>query len=566
MRKVILLISAALLFISGCLETELEIFLNTDGSGKMIMDTELSPMVAMQYSMFSEEATDSNAMVRQMLQNQMFRDNDTLVWEAIDSGTTSEGGLFFNATAYFNDMVDIYGCGHDMPFGGMVNLEITRTDDGKMILTEVDYIMEQEDANDVEKKKTELTDEQLEFKLKQLKMYLQQSKMMMGQYMGDFSYKMTIHLPGVIEDVNVFTVVDDYTVMFEIQGSKIMQEYDKLLADEAKLREMVKSNIEEMPMMEPDEKYMRKVMLGTDDPMRVVIVPYDSMNVDYTKDIETAKENFKQIVEKFGIEYIEPVEVQIDPNDVPEIVNTEVIGAQLVHKSAVKDNEPGLRNRWTSDYEKPRYEMYMFVDFSCPVTEIENIQINSVLDNKGKELVKKDSYAYPEYFSADKTRAKFDVSLEPPSEEANSIKNIKGVITCISSSKLEKADLGFIELKQDAASTDGDVKITYMYKYEDFDPNEECGRAGVAHFEIANHGYKINNINLLDVNGVELKAYIPCGDKISSFGNKTEIPMEFGELIPEKAKIQAERTRHFADFELPFVVKNVTLLGKAIEE
>jgi len=71
------------------------------------------------------------------------------------------------------------------------------------------------------------------------------------------------------------------------------------------------------------EKSMRKVVIGTDDLMRVVVVPDASMNVDYMKDIETAKANFKNMVEKLGIEYIEPIEVQIDPNDIPEIIPVE---------------------------------------------------------------------------------------------------------------------------------------------------------------------------------------------------------------------------------------------------
>jgi hypothetical protein len=567
MRKVILLISAALFFISGCIETEQEIFLNADGSGKAIMDIECSPMMAMQYSMYNEESADSNAMVKEMV-GQMLENDDILAWDGVDSGPTSEGGLFIKATAYFEDMSDISSGGSEIPFGGVGAFEIKRTDDGKMVLAEVYYAFEDEDANEDDKKKAELTDKQIEFKLKQLKAQLQQSKMMMGQYMGDFRYKVTIHLPGVIEDANVFTVVDENTVMFEIEGKKIMEEFDKLLGDEANLREMVKSGDGDMGMMDGDERYMRKLMLGTDEPMRVVIVPDASMNVDYTKDIETAKANFKEMVEKFGIEYVEPIEVQIDPNDVPEVVHTEVIGAALIHKSAIKDNEPGLRARQIYDYDKPRYQMHLFVDFSCPVSEIKRIEITSVVDDTGKQLVlvKEHGYSYHDYFSADKTRVKFTVRLEPPAEAARSIKSVQGVITCVSSSKIEKAQLGFIELKNEAVSTNGDVKITHIYKDDGFDPEEACSRAGQAYFEIANHGYKIHDIKLLDENGVKLKAYPPCGQGMASFGNKTQLTMEFGEVIPEVAKIEVERTRHFAEYELHFQVENISLFGKAMEE
>jgi len=565
MRKVILLISAALFFISGCIETEQEIFLNTDGSGKVIMDIKYSPIIATQYSMYGVEAADSNAMIKEMV-GQMLENDGILAWEGVDSGPTSEGGLFIKATAYFEDMSDISSGGSEMPFGGVGAFEIERTDDGKMVLAGVDYAFEDGDANEDDKKKAELTDKQVEFKLKQLKAQLQQSKMMMGQYMGDFRYKIKIHLPGVIEDANVFTVVDENTVMFEMEGKKIMEEFDKLLGDEAKLREMVKSADGDMGMMGGDERYMRKLMLGTDEPMRVVIVPDASMNVDYTKDIETAKANFKEMVEKFGIEYVEPIEVQIDPNDVPEVVHAEAIGAELIHKSAIKANEPGLRAREIYDYDKPRYQMNLFVDFSCPVSEIKRIKITSVVDDKGKQLVKGGGHSYPDYFSADKTRVKFTVRLEPPGEAARSIKSVQGVITCVSSSKIEKADLGFIELKGDAVSTNGDVKITHIYKDDGFDPEEACSRAGQVYFEIANHGYKIHDIKLLDENGVKLKAYTPCGERMPSFGNKTRSTMEFGEVIPEVAKIEVERTRHFAEYELPFEVENISLLGKAMEE
>jgi len=567
MRKVNLLISALLFFISGCIETEQEIFLNADGSGKAIMDIKYSPTMVMQYSMYGVEAADSNAMVKEMV-GQMLENDDILAWEGVDSGPTSEGGLFFKATAYFEHISDISSGRSEMHFGGVAAFEIKRTDDGKMVLAEVNYAFEHEDANEDDKKKAELTDKQIEFKLKQLKAQLQQSKMMMGQYMGDFHYKITIHLPGVIEDANVFTVVDENTVMFEMEGKKIMEEFDKLLGDEAKLREMVKSGDGDMGMMGGDERYMRKLMVGTDDPMRVVIVPDASMNVDYTKDIKTAKANFKQMVKKFGIEYVEPIEVQIDPNDVPKVVHAEAIGVELMHKSAIKANEPGLRARGIYDYDKPRYQMHLFVDFSCPVSEIKNIKIASVVDDKGKQLVpvKENAYSYPDYFSADKTRVKFNVRLDVPSEAARSIKSVQGVITCVSTSKLEKADLGFIELKNDAVSTDSDTKIIYIHKDESFNPEEECSVAGQVHFEIANHGYKIHDIKLLDENGVELKAYTPCGESMESFGNKTQLTMEFYEVMPEVAKIEVERTRHFAEYELHFEVENISLLGKAMQE
>ncbi|MHC4483080.1 MAG: hypothetical protein ACYSW4_05990, partial [Planctomycetota bacterium] len=210
MRKVILLISAALLLFSGCIETEQEIFLNTDGSGKAIMEIEYSPMMAMQYSMLSAEAADSNAMIKETV-GQMLQHDGILAWEGVDSGPTSEGGLFFKATAYFKDMRDVSSSGSEMHFGGMGAFEIEQTDDGKMVLAAVDYAFADEDVNEGEQKKIELTNEQVEFKLKQLKAQLQQSKMMMGQYLGDFSYRVEIHLPGVIEDANVFTVVDEHT-------------------------------------------------------------------------------------------------------------------------------------------------------------------------------------------------------------------------------------------------------------------------------------------------------------------------------------------------------------------
>lgn len=270
------------------------------------------------------------------------------------------------------------------------------------------------------------------------------------------------------------------------------------------------------------------------------------------------------MIEKLGIEYVEPIEVQIDPNDVPEVVHAEVIGVELIYKSAIKDNEPGIKGRRRYDYLNLGYKIHLFVDFSSPVSGIESIEIESVVDDKGKELVKENSYSHPDYFSTDKTRVKFDVGLKLPSEGARSIKSVQGVIACVLLSKIEKAELGFIKLKDNAVSMDGDVKITYMHmlRNEGFIPEEEVSEEGQIHFEIANHGYKIHDIKLLDENGVELKAYMSCGVPMRSFGNKTQVTMEFGGVIPEVAQIAVERTKHFAQYELPFVIENISLLGK----
>ena len=565
MRKVILLISATLFFISGCYETDQEIFLNTDGSGKAIVDMKYSPMMTSQFSMYSREVGDSNDMIREMVGEMLTQDN-ILAWEGLESGTTSEGGLFLKTTSYFENIGDLWGGGNGMFSSGMTNLEIRRTDDGKIVLTEHDYNFEGTDEVKEDTEKPELTDQQVEFKLKQLEMQLQQSKMMMGQYMGDFNYRIKIHLPGIIESASAFTIVDENTVMFEMEGTKIMEEFDKLLGDEAKLLEMVNGGDESMSMMGGDEKSMRRMMLGTDEPMKVVILPDDSLNVDYTKDIETAKANFPEMVEALGIEYVTPIEVQIDPNNVPEVIHAEVIGVTLIYKSATKENEPGFRGRQSYGNREPGYDMQLFVDFSCPVSEIKNIMVESVVDDQGMELVGDDNYSYPEYFSSDKRRVKFDVKLELPSEGASSIKSVQGVITCVSSSKLEKAELGIIELKDNAVTQDGDVKVVYMNRYENYDSEGEYIDAGQVHFEIANHGYKIHDIKLLDEYGLKLNAYPPCNGRIESFGNKTQLTMEFGEAIPEVAVIVVERTKHFAEYELPFELENINLLGKSMEE
>lgn len=570
MRKIILLISVTLLFISGCIETDQEVFLNMDGSGMVIMDTTYSPMFAMQYSMFGDPTTDSSEMVKKNVE-QILSNNEILAWAGVESGPTSEGGFFFKGTAYFEDMDDISESGNAMFLDVLGSFELKQAADGTMVLEEEDYGFGEEYEDQDNTEKIELTDKQLEFKQKQLKMQLEQTKIMMGQYMGNFNYKMTIHLPGVIEEAKVFTVIDENTVMFKMEGKKIMEEFDKLLADESKLLEMVNVS-EEMFMMGMmgmggEDKFMRRIMLGTEEQMRVVIVPNTSMNVDYTNDIETAKSNFEEMVKKFGIEYVEPVEVQIDPNEVPEVVHVEVIGVELMYKSAIKENEPGLRNVQIYDYQEPGYKLHLFVDFSYPVSEIENIVIKSVVDDKGKELAEGSVYnSDADYFSADKRRVQFNIRLDLPSEGANSIKTLQGVIKCVSSSKLEKAELGFIELKEGAVSSEGDVKITYMYKDAGFDPENEDGEAGQIHFEIANHGYSIHDLELLDENGIRLKAYQPCGGGINSFDNKTRVIMEFGESIPDIAKIEVERTKHFAEYELPFEIENISLLGKAIKE
>ena len=43
-------------------------------------------------------------------------------------------------------------------------------------------------------------------------------------------------------------------------------------------------------------------------------------------------------------------------------------------------------------------------------------------------------------------------------------------------------------------------------------------------------------------------------------------PLDQGQAMPEVAKIEVERTRHFAEYEVPFEIRSISLLGRAIEE
>lgn len=546
--------------LSGCMESEQEIFLNADGSGKSVMSIKYSAFAAAQFSSYGRNSGE-NDYIKQQIQR-MVDDEDVLAWKDISYGNTEDGGFFLKATAYFKNLEDIPNLASDGGPMGTENWILEKIEDGKLVLKEKvpgDTVVRNNNSDPNNKPK--LTDEQLDFKVKQLKSQLAQTQPMMQMYLKDFKYKLTIHLPGDIEEANGITKINDNKVMMELSGDKMIKSFDQFIADANNLREMAKGPEDVMSGFGESE-FMRKALLGIENPVSVKFMPVPEMSIDYSGEIKIAKDNFKSMTEKLGLEYVEPVVVEIDPNDVPVITNVEVIGAELMRKIAKKENDSRQKGYYGN--QKPEYKMFFCADLSCPVSDVKNVELISVKDDTGKELLtQQNNYSYVEYFSSDKTRASFQADMNVPSENAKSIASVEGELICVAMSHLETKELGVVELKDGYCSDNNAVKVESISKTEVQYVTEDSSYGRVT---LSTHtpGYKILTIKLLDEQGREIKAYEPCGVESNFDMNSGRITLEFEEPIPSVVQVEVEMTRHFAEYTLPFKIGNIDFMGKPL--
>ena len=557
MKKAIFSLTIIMLFVlGGCIDTEQEIFLNTDGSGKAILNVKISPSMMAEISTSDVDANDfAKKKVEEILSNK-----GSLVWENIKYEITDNGWAVIKAVVYFKDMDDFYKDASEILMTELSGFKLMKTEDGKLVLQEElpysDNLNHKEGMGKDPKEKRKLTDEQVESRLEQLKAEFKQTKMIMQQDSKDYRDKVTFHLPGEIEEVGVFEKLNMNTVVFELKGKDILANFNKLFEDDAKLREMIKSGNKLYGSIDPyDESFMREMKLGTKLPMKATVVPDSRLNIDYSEDIKLAKKNYNDMIRDLGIGDTEPVVAENDSNDIPEIINVETVGAKLIHKAVGKDNDTKPRHGYTI-YETPRYEVYILVDFSCPVSGVEQIKVKSVVDDKGKELASENSYSNIEYLSSDKTRIKITARLEEPSERANSILSLSGsLMVSMSPSQLETEDIGVIELKEGGVSQDGSVEIIEYQKNE-----------RLVSFEIKKQQFrKIKGIKLVDSNGLELDTRLfMIGEDAD--GNLAEITLKFSKPMPKTAEIQIKHMKNSTEQVLLFSLEKISLLGVPLQE
>ncbi|HUF60462.1 MAG TPA: hypothetical protein VMN36_00175 [Verrucomicrobiales bacterium] len=292
--------TAAVLSVTGCVETEETWTLNPDGSGKVSYHMKMiNAASALGDSLQGlGEALDPKEIAKTQAK-QLIENSDGIdAWSDVHYEVGDDGKLHFRGTAYFSDLSKVkIG---DTELSGVTQL--SQTKDGNLKLAfafpEKEDPVEDEDAAE-----PDLSDAEIRQQVADLKGQWIFAKGIMTAVLNEMKSKSNLKLPGEIVSFQTFQKKSDREVTLEITGANIIQAMDKMMSNDEVLIESLRKGINPLDNAEggipfEPEQFMDEILGGEELP-EVVFKPGEPL-FDFAKEIEEARKNpgpaFKELI------------------------------------------------------------------------------------------------------------------------------------------------------------------------------------------------------------------------------------------------------------------------------
>lgn len=388
----------ALLFLAltltGCFESDQDIILNPDGSGKLTLVAVFDPSAV---TLGGGGGNAAQTAVKKLLEKSQGID----VWKDVTFTNTADGRVSFKGTAYFKDLsqVKIQNFGTDF----------TLTRDGKVVT----ITMQEENKKPAEgqaAKPQQMTEEQINDAVQQAKAEWQRSKPMLGAMLGGLKKSATLHFRGTLVEVNNFEKVSENAIKVSFDGARIIEILDQMMNDDAALRKQAMEGSLKAGGGPPemDESFNEK-FFGQPGPVKAKIQLDSKASFDYKKEVAAAQKMYPKLQETLGI--------------VPKLP----AGATI--KDGVQFALGEIRDQRTTGefFGGLSVELVMSGNLMPAIRGLRQISIATAVDDTGKNLLKEGEEAKPDPSREEETGTlKQKVELVNPLRSASTIKELSG--------------------------------------------------------------------------------------------------------------------------------------------
>ena len=513
MRKLIgiLLIIGVAVFVSGCIQTKQDFTLNSDGSGKVVVET-----ILIMIPMDEEAMKDA---VRKVLEES----SGVVAWKDVAFKRTDDGNVSFKGTAYFRDISKLKLELVDMkikPF-------FTKAVRGNIVLE----LRAEEEDNDKKEEKAmvaELSEKEIAEKIEMERMRWESMKLMMGTVVP-MKIEISFHLPGTLKEVT--NLKRDKTGVLRITHADLLEIMDELIADDALLREMIITGGDDFM-----KDFMAGKLSGAKVQIRATVTGDLKPLFNYNVEVAAARKNYPKLLKELGLVAAIPVEpikgrgfkslrigeVQRTPDSlslslVGELAGTvmDVTGGKL--EKAIADNGDNLLLESEQDREIMGHRMDIKYD------------------------KKKDT-----------TTVVFKVNLSPPRGNVKSLNEVSGTLEYVGSAEgSREVDLGIEDFKTGAKGKKFEAVISVEESVKDRQNLELRLKLSID---------RVKSVIFYDADGVELDVSgrgFRYDGRITTFYYEGKFPQK-GRIVVVEVFDKLEK------FKIPFKIGNVSL-PRAIE-
>jgi hypothetical protein len=198
-------------------------------------------------------------------------------------------------------------------------------------------------------------------------------------------------------------------------------------------------------------------------------------------------------------------------------------------------------------------------EFPGTVLNMKEGRLEKALSDTGDDLLPSDEWQRKVNFprlSNDKTIVTFDVHLRLPGDKVKGLKEVSGVLEYIVGDKIKEVDLGIAEYKAETKGKEFGAKITKLAESSWQKGHDEL------EIELAVEPGVVDSIVFEDEKGGKLDTQ--AGGTMSTDRTSTFTFLLKGNF-PAKGRIVVKAYADLKTFEIPFVVKDIDLLGRPLK-
>ncbi|MCK4292934.1 MAG: hypothetical protein KAY65_07040 [Planctomycetes bacterium] len=533
------LLVVGLMFFAGCVEEKSEYTLNPDGSGKVVYDVIFVPT---QLNL-SDNETSPQYRIKLETEKILQKSEGIDAWKDISHELTDEGRIHFVGTAYFRDINKV-----NIRAGGLnkdMRLRFSRSQSGRITIE----LRKESDSKSSEKKGDvpEFTEAELTQKIKEARLQYNEARPMMLGMLGTLKQVKKLHLPGKIEKRSNFELIDSSTVQVKIEGRKMIEAMDKMMADDEWMKRQIRAG--KNPVKEgPDEPVLNEMLFGEKGPVQIILDGDSKALFDYEAEVAQAQKGYKAMIKKLAFGETSPIAVPTITEAKPG--KARIGGVRLVTGA---EKERGIKPLYQSNNS---YTLSVVLELPEPNLITIEGQVEEALTDTGKSILGEHNrrIAFPK-LSEDGRAAVFDVKLDVPEEKAKGLSELSGVIECFKATGTKKIDLGVMDFKEGISSDVPGFSIRSVKERYDTKGQEISLRVDLLR-------NSVKDVKFYREDGTEID--VSSGGSSSSQGRLLGTSFKTKGEFPPRGRIVFEVLDGITKHRIPFKLTNISLLGRPL--
>jgi len=533
------LVLLPVIFLAGCLEVEDEYTLNPDGSGKVLHRAWFQNV---NLNLTGNEP-DPEKQMRDAVQTLLTESEGIEAWKDVQFQLGSDGRIHFSGIAYFSSMNDVK-FKHGGISADLLSFSWEPQPDGTAVLG----LRSDEGVEDDLAPGVEIDDMEAEM-ARQRASYLQMKPMMTGM-MGGMKARATIRLPAEPASVSNFQQLEDGSVSIALDGEKLIENINAFIMDDERIKEMILEgkSIQDAQEM---EGMMAREIFGADGPVRVVVGPGQPL-FDYAAEVSAAQAAFPDLLENLGLEgATSQVSLPVDTGE--GFTEVRIAGVRWVDDTGSQTARPFNWN--------PGYTVSVAARLSGRALSVVGGAFEEATTLNGKSLLREQAFDREirnGRVSDDGQLLIIECQLNDPGE-ARGIKRVAGKVEYLVAEGEEQIDLGFARL---AVGEKGEEAAAMITEIEEKTWGNKTHH--IIEMKLKLVPDHLKEVRMLNAAG-SLITDIRIQSRMTSGKDDTTLAVRSEEPIPEAGKVLLVKHSNLKQFEVPFEVEDVDLLGRPLE-